>query len=112
MLCRKDRSAEHIEESMHLCFHFIAILPARMMQTCRKLDRELMRGRRHEGIGDLRGSGKCISRHPTGAQFVAKGCDVLIGIVLGEQRDGLLRSIRWRFPENWQVTDNRSRLFQ
>ena len=97
---------------MHLCFHFIAVLPDRMMQTGRKLDWELMRGRRYKRAGNLRGSRKCISRHPAGAQFVAKGCHVLARIVFGNQGNGWFRSVRRRFPENRQITDNRFRLFQ
>ena len=97
---------------MHLCFHLIAVLPDRMMQTGRKLDWELMRGRRYKRAGNLRGSRKCIRRHTAGAQFVTEGCRVLARIVFGNQRNGLFRSVRRRFPENRQITDNRFRLFQ
>src|SRR6266511_5298960 len=112
MLSGEGCGSEHVEESMHLCFHFIAKLADGMMQPRRKLDRELMRCRRHYGAGDLRRSGKCIRCHSAGAQFVTERCRVLIGIVFRQQRGGLLCSVRWRFPENWQITEDRSRVFQ
>src|SRR6266511_3767554 len=112
MLSGEGCGSEHVEESMHLCFHFIAKLADGMMQPRRKLDRELMRCRRHYGAGDLPRSGKCIRCHSAGAQFVTERCRVLIGIVFRQQRGGLLCSVRWRFPENWQITEDRSRVFQ
>jgi hypothetical protein len=40
MLCREHGGTEHVEESMHLCIHFITKLADRMMQSRGKLDRD------------------------------------------------------------------------
>ena len=77
-----------------------------MMQPRRKLDRKLMRGRRHERLGDPWRGRKCLSGHSAGAQFVTERCQVGIGVMFGQQRDHLLGLVRRRFPENWQITDD------
>src|SRR5439155_13865316 len=77
-----------------------------------ELDRKLMRGRRYDSARDLRRTWKCICRDSASPQFVTECRHVLVGIVSGDQRDGLLPSFRRRFPENWQLTDNGSRCFK
>src|SRR5437773_8223717 len=99
MLRRENGGAEHIKKSMHFCFHFIAKLSDGMMETCGELNRELMRRRRHKCRGDLPGAWKRICRHSAGAQFVTERCRLRIGVVFGQQRNGLLRSFRRRFPK-------------
>src|SRR6266487_4931079 len=84
MLRRKHRGSQHIEESVHFGFHFVAKLPDWMMQPGCKLDRELMRSCRYQRPCDLRRSWKCVGRHAAGAQFVTEFCRVLIGVVTGD----------------------------
>ena len=112
MLRRENGGAEHIKKSMHFCFHFIAKLSDGMMETCGELNRELMRRRRHKCRGDLPGAWKRICRHSAGAQFVTERCRLRIGVVFGQQRNGLLRSFRRRFPKNWQITEDDPRFLQ
>src|SRR5213596_2002574 len=38
MLCREYRRAEHVEKSVHFCFHFVPKLADRMMQSRGELD--------------------------------------------------------------------------
>ncbi len=84
MLRRKHRGAEDIKKSVHLCFHFIAKLPDRMMQPGRELDRQLVCCRRDERAGDLCRSWKCISGHSAGTQFVTERRPIGVGIVFGQ----------------------------
>jgi hypothetical protein len=83
-----------------------------MVKTGCKLDRQLMRSRSHERFGNLQRSWKRVHSHSAGTQFVTEGGCISIRVKFGEQRDSLLRPIGWRFPENWQITENRSRLLQ
>src|SRR6266704_3858546 len=106
MLRCEDSGPQHIKESVHLCFYFITKLPDRMMETCGELNRELMRRRRHKCRGDLPGAWKRICRYSAGAQFETERCRLRIGVVFGQQRNGLLRSFRRRFPKNWQITED------
>src|SRR5713101_4425939 len=101
MFSCQDGCSQHVEKPVHLGLRFFPVLPDRMMQSGGKLDGELMGGWRHECLGDLRGTWKRIRCHSAAAQFVTKGWQVSIGIVFGQQCNRLLRSIRWRFPENW-----------
>ena len=112
MFRRKDCGSQHIEKSVHLRFHFVAKLPDWMMQPSRKLDRELMRSCRYQRACDLRRSWKCISRHSAGSQFVTECWRVVVGVVPGNQCNGLLCSLRRRFPKHRQLTHNRPRLFE
>jgi hypothetical protein len=83
-----------------------------MVETGCKLEWQLMRSRGHQRFNNLHRSWKCVRSHSAGAQFVPESRRVGIGVKLSEQRDSLLRPIRGRFPENWQITENRSRLIQ
>src|SRR5205814_440911 len=47
MLSCQDGRTQHVEKPVHPGLHLFPVLPERMMQTGRKLDRDLMR-RRHD----------------------------------------------------------------
>src|SRR5436305_6020337 len=53
MLGSKHRRAQYVQETVHLCLDFFSVLPERMVKTGRKLDRQLMRRRRHHCFGNL-----------------------------------------------------------
>ena len=112
MLRSQHRRAQHIQKTVHLCFDFLPVLSQRMVETGCKLEWQLMRSRGYQRFSNLHRSWKCVRSHSAGAQFVTESRRVGIGVKFSEQRDGLLRSIRGRFPENWQITENRSRLIQ
>src|SRR4029450_10422219 len=112
LLASQRRSAQRIQETVHLCLNFLSILSQRMVETSCKLDRQLMRSRGYERFGNLHRTWKCICSHSAGAQFVAEGRQVGIRVKFGEQRDSLLRSIGRGFPENRQIAENRSRFRQ
>ena len=83
-----------------------------MMQPSRKLYRELMRSCRYQRARDLRRSWKCIGRNSACSQFVTECWHVFVGFVFGNQCNGLLCSLRRRFPKNRQLTHNRARCFE
>src|SRR4030095_6834300 len=68
----QDGRAQHIQEAVHLCLDFLSVLAQRMMETGRKLDRQLMRSRSYQRLGNLHRSRKRICSYSAGTQFVTE----------------------------------------
>ena len=81
-----------------------------MMQPGGKFDRELMRARFHECPRNLCRSWKRICSYSAGAQFVAEGSHVLIGIVLGQRCDSFFGFVWRSFPKYRQIANDLLRL--
>jgi hypothetical protein len=68
--------------------------------------------RRHQCLGDLLRSWKRIGCNSAGAQLETESGLIDVGIEVRQQRDSLFRSLRWRFPKRWQISDDRTGFFQ
>src|SRR5260370_1905891 len=98
MLGGQNGRAKHVEKPVHLCFHLIAKLPDRVMQTRRKLNWDLMRSRDHQRLGDLGRGWKRIGRHATSPQFVTESCSISFGVMLCDPRNLLFRPLARPYP--------------